>query len=798
MRKSKLKTVCIFVLTALVCTTAAFPLAIQKTTAQNGQSNQAQSQLQSQTPFSNGLILPKTYEQYLPLTAPSDVAVTKDYKAIADGKFIYVYNERTENYSCYEHTSDVTELQFSGDKLYFLDKEPRLHTLEAENPSVVEATTLSCSAFTIDSDIIYYLTFSGGFSKITPANLNTLIADTDNAQDNLPSTPAPAMATYNGSLYYTCEQQKSYLYNLQYDNLSMLLPQTTIRSLALVDGILYYTDSKGDFYAYDFVALQGDVTTAPLHEPISNCSAIASGEDGYIYVVQGSSIRQYSPQEKALTDYEISASSASTTRLAGATDLVLTDDTLFIADKGNGRISSYNGANGETAIYANGAQAKWLASDAKTAVYANETEISIVDLQTEQILKSFNNPTHFSGNVVGVTRVFETYYFLTSANYFYRLSQNEQGEYALTGMQKTISAPKLLTSDIHGNLYVACQDNKIYRFTETEFCDGGAHGTTILTILSATEKIAVDYGGNVYALAGNEVYRYEKQASGYGQEQKIELNETYVYGGKNYTPKLTSFAFSFENNVTYLLYDGNYLVQTDAFQLPTMRNIPVNDTDERIFANESAVFEVVKTKPNALLVAFDLQTLSGATYFPYLSYKRVKTETTALKIGGTNAYSVIAVFDPQTNGYFTYLVLENSTTPLPTEAYQTTYDQPKTGYLSNAVTLYKFPYLCTLLTAHAEKLPRGATVEILGEINELDHAYYHVSYTDETGATKIGYIPQAYAALFNGAPPQSEDYLAGAKESDLDAAWRLAYLVLGFAAICILTDYLLLRKKKDD
>lgn len=788
MRKSKLTTACIFACTALVCTTAVFPLALQKTTAQNGQIDQN----------SNGLILPTTYEQYLPLTAPSDVAVTNDYKAIADGKFIYVYNEKTQSYSCYEHTSDVTELQFSGNKLYFLDKEPRLHTLEAENPSVVHVTDLSCSAFTIDSDVIYYLTFSGGFSKITPANLNTLIADTDNAQDNLPSTPAPAMATYNGSLYYTCEQQKSYLYNLQDDNLSMLLPQTTIRSLALVDGILYYTDSKGDFYAYDFVALRGDVTTAPLHEPIPGCSAIASGEDGYIYVIQGTSVRQYSPKENALTDYEISASSSSNTRLSNATDLVLTGDTLYLADKGNGRISSYHSGKGETAIHKNQAQAIWLASDCNTAVYANETEVFVIDLQTEQILKVFNNPTHFSGNVVGVTRVFETYYFLTSANYFYRLSQNEQGEYALTGMQKTISSPILLTSDIHGNLYVACQDHKLYRFTESEFCDGGANGTTQLTILSATEKIAVDYGGNVYALANNEIYRYEKQANGYAQEQKIELDENYVYGGKNYTPTLTSFAFSFENNVAYLLYDGNYLVQTDEFQLPTMRNIQVNDADESIFASESAVFEVVKTKPNALLVEFDLQTLSGATYFPYLSYKRAKTETTALKIGSADEYSVIAVFDKQTNDYSTYLVLESSTTALPTEEYQQPYDQPKTGYLSNAVTLYKFPYLCTLLTARAEKLPRGATVEILGEINELDHAYYHVSYTDETGTTKIGYIPQAYAALFNGAPPQSEEYLAGATESDLDAAWRLAYLVLGFAAICILTDYLLLHKKKDD
>ena len=98
-------------------------------------------------------------------------------------------------------------------------------------------------------------------------------------------------------------------------------------------------------------------------------------------------------------------------------------------------------------------------------------------------------------------------------------------------------------------------------------------------------------------------------------------------------PILTAFAFGVENNATYLLFNGNFLVQTTAFHLPTVKNIPVDNADESIFAEEEANFEIVKTAEKSLLIAFDVQTLNGADVFPYLSYQRSETEKTALKIG---------------------------------------------------------------------------------------------------------------------------------------------------------------------
>lgn len=90
-------------------------------------------------------------------------------------------------------------------------------------------------------------------------------------------------------------------------------------------------------------------------------------------------------------------------------------------------------------------------------------------------------------------------------------------------------------------------------------------------------------------------------------------------------------------------------------------------------------------------------------------------------------------------------------------------------------------------------------MRVLGEITRLDHDYYQVEVVDGEGnATGVtGYVPKAYVSETDGLPPTSENVIFGATDDNGDAIWRLAYLLLGFAAICILVDFLILRKKKD-
>jgi hypothetical protein len=198
-----------------------------------------------------------------------------------------------------------------------------------------------------------------------------------------------------------------------------------------------------------------------------------------------------------------------------------------------------------------------------------------------------------------------------------------------------------------------------------------------------------------------------------------------------------------------------------------------------------------------LLITFDLHTLTGAEYFPYLSYHREQSELTAIHIGETSKYNILAVFDDEKKTHVTYLALKTACTPIPETEHSVVYtaSQQKTAYLTNAVQLYKYPYLTDLLTVR--QLTRGENVTLLGEMNSGHYAYYRIRYTQD-GVEYTGYIPQSFVTLFNPITPETQHHSHGATQASEDSVWRLAYIMLGLAAICILTDYLLLRTPKDD
>ena len=173
---------------------------------------------------------------------------------------------------------------------------------------------------------------------------------------------------------------------------------------------------------------------------------------------------------------------------------------------------------------------------------------------------------------------------------------------------------------------------------------------------------------------------------------------------------------------------------------------------------------------------------------------RSETELTGLKIGETHGYDLVAVYDTKTQTYTTYLTRPAFVTVVETV---TPYDEENqtVGYVTNAVRLYKFPYLTDLLTF--ADIPKNAQVKLVGEMNELDYEYYYVAYQDgET--TKYGYLPKAYVTPFNGAPPETTTETYGDAEACQDSVWRMTYILLGIAAILVLTDYLILRPKKED
>ena len=748
------------------------------------------------------LLLPTSYEQYLDLTAPTDVAVCEDYTAIADGNVIYVYDKTDGVYREYVHEvnandpskNNVTKLQFdsTGD-LYFLDATYlyvlKPATLELPTPTVQD-TKFPCTSFYLHKNMLYFTDVKPSHTQLSQLDVLTNGIDVNKSETLINSLKGkPTITVYQNELYYTEDNTISkYSFDTNTTAPVAWLPQSQVlTSVQIVDDVLCCTDNAQSFYAYNLLDIMGSHTAEPLVKTQGNFSALSVFEGG-VYAVDGNIIRRFSVADLAFTGYEISNKSASANRISAVTDSYLAGNLLMLADVGNHRISFCDTQTGEflTPIQ-NTLTVSYLVSDGNTVLAANADKAILYSMQTETygaVLAEFDD---FIGNIVGAASVYGKYYLALDNYCHYLLEADETGKWHCTETKRVATRqPSLLTADVYGNLYVA-SGSKIHRYTEEQFLSVDQDGEEVYGNLpQAATKIMVDYAGSLYALIENKLYKL-------GEENAYALNQPLVYVD---TATLTSFAFGIERNETYLVYQENYAAKTTLLNLPTVKTIAVGETGNDIFAKESATFSVVKTLPDALVVYFDIHTLQGAEVFPYVNYERRAQPFTALKIGETQTHNALALFNETTHEYQTCLVLKTQCQELPAEEYRADYETEKFGYLSNAVSLYKFPYLNSALTA--SRLSAGTQVILLGEIDKLDHPYYHVAFIDENGARQTGFIPKAYVTLFNGAPPVPETEIYGGTNDNNDSIYRLCYLILGMGVVCILADLIILKKRKND
>lgn len=743
------------------------------------------------------LLSPQSYEEYLHLESPADVAVTGNYTAIADGEKVFLYDREENEYFSYAHTTKVTKLQFDlSETLYFLDEDMRLYTLDPQTVGKPSAsatkTELSCTTFLIQENDFYYTVESGGQAKISKTTLSTLGMSSDTLVEGI--TPGPTVAHYNGELYYSSGREL-WKYNPAYDNVEYVATcphLSKISAMTIHSGVIMIcseseksaSSQTKNLFAYSLAELDEknnsiDATLLPTDEEGGYLSLSIHGE--YVYAVKNNAVRQYDVTTNSFTSYEICDRSDSVHRLNDAAESCLVGDVLLIADNGNDRIGVYDivAQTYKTPIES-ALDCKYLASDGETVLSASDSVAVLYSLQEEnygQKLATFND---FDAALTGAVGVYGKYYFVTS-DYRYAAENTENG-WTLSAPRRANVSATLLAADAYGYLYVAGGGN-VYKYTEEQFFVDTEREKICEEFPTGAEKMLVDYAGNLYALKSGVLEKI-------GGEE-YPLNSPLVYAE---TAKLRSFAFGIEENIAYLLYDEDYLATTTLLDLPTVQKIAVENADERIFAKESAVFAVVETKPNTLVVRFDIQTLSGAELFPYLSYERRSEPFIALKIGESAQYNVLAVYDETQEEYFTCLALADFCNSA--DAYCTNYETAQTGYLTNDVSLYKFPYLTDLLTV--TKTAGGAQVALLGEVEKLDYKYYHVQYETEDGQMMTGYIPVNYVTSFNGAPPKVETVVVENQTDGLDMLWRCCYLVLGFSVVAILTDVLILRKRKKD
>ena len=817
-------------------TSAQSPMGIQQSLTDTQQA----AMNNPQTP-PDRLITPTDYEQYLPLTKPMDVAVSGDYTAIADGNVIYVYNRFEGVYKTYTHVINtdpnmiamnvVTELQFSDDgDLYFIDGVPYLHVLTREQLSSLNETTVAtntnftCSSFTIEGETMYFTHISGQTATLSYAPLNDLTASS--AKELIDGLIGkPIIAYYDEAIYYT-----NYSISLNKIDVTEKTSEpvcsfaTAVDSLIISSGDLFITNTSGDFYVYnlsrlEYAGLAQYVTPTESDERGGYRALSLQGNN--VYAIRNESIREYRIGD-GFTSYEISANSDAPHRLNGATDSLYIGGKLYSADKNNSRISIRNTATGEITTAQTPSEPIFVASDGNSFAGANETQVWLFDGGiTEPI--AFDN---FNGKIVGITCVYNRYYLVTDTNHYYVIEylpmanpdspEEKTNEFAWQktgGKEKTTKlSPALLSSDVYGNIYVAAKTGDLYKLTETEFPDPDSTGKkisnpTLEISLKSADKFLIDLNENVYILKDNRLVRYD-----YDKANKVctntvtayELGKSLVYGQTDSTAA-TSVAFDCVDEEIYLTYAGNLVISTNAIPLATMKNVFTNGIEQEIFSASTAEFTIVETSANALLIAFDLEAFSKLptgilnNAFPYESYHRDSESRTALKLGSVGEYAIVAIFDSETHTYTNYITNESYfvAEKSPNE-YLLNYKpgEEKTGYLTNAVTLYKYPYLTKLLQVTG--LTKNQEVTLIGEINQLDYNYYRIEFVDENGVTQTGFIPQTYITLFNGEPLTSEQTTYAEKAPNEDELWRLTFLLLGAAAIGILVDLLILHRTKED
>ena len=732
------------------------------------------------------LISPGSYQEYLSLSAPSDVSVADGYTAIADGSRVYIYNQQTNKYTRFDHNHEITKLQFSETNvLYFLDDENTLFTLNVATLAATETGISNCLTFTLYGADIYYTTMSGISTSIYTAPISSPAGKTLLITHRM---YCPAIAFANGSLYYMKGDEYLRKYTLADGSDVSVAELPAVLSLSITENTLVCTSENGGFKAFSLT----DDGLSEIYTAEGNYSSLcALGAN--VYVIKGNSIRNFSISNTEFTNFEISSASSSAHRLNGAKELCLKDDLLFISDVGNSRISVYNTKDSafQTSISTT-ISPTFMASNGETLLTANATQAQLYSLSEDEYGTAVSTlpATQIHGNVIGATEVYGTYYLTTDTNRLY-YSADTNGEITWTEIQRTSHTASLLTSDVYGSIY-AVHGNALYRYTELELLSTTADGDKILDNLPASvSKILVDYERNVYALHGNTLTVYQADNGVYSQAEQITFNESFVYG---VTPMALSLAFNATDNRAYVLYQGNYLTETSALNLSTLQTIACENTQD-IFTESTPQIRLTTVQKNALTIRFDITKLQSASVFPYLSHERSAEERTALILGESGAYYVLSI-PTATGKRESCLVLKEACAPIDKTVYREEFTEAQTGYLVSGSAAYTFPYL-------SEQLQKGALttdtpIQLRAKIKGLETEYYEISYTDANENEVIAYLPTSFVTTFEGSLPETVTQTYGDATANTDAVFRLVYILLGGFAICILVDFLLLRPHNKD
>lgn len=722
------------------------------------------------------LFLPGSYEQYLSLENPAYVAFNGNYIAVADGNKLYFYDVNgTKRYFGYEHCTgadstptNISKIQFSKNgKLFYSDIRNHLYEYDFTANEAVIQDNISCNNFLIEGDYLYTATEATTTTTVTfsYAPLDNIGIDTSKDLGTFEIASKPYMTSQNGKLYCIINNNSRISYDLSTHKdtgeTNKALDGNThqiagLRSVSAFGDYIYYTvyndtnnpDYPNGLYRSDFAGKSERLLTG-------NGYTAVTSYNGKLYCIHGKSIREIEIADGAVrfTGYEISASSDSENRLAETSQSVRAGNLLVTADKGNKRITVYNLVTDTYSVIPcigeNGAfTPNVVATDGETIAVSSERSVYTCKFGE----KTFTLGAERSNTVTGLACVYGNCYFVTLNSAYGKLG--ESGE----AVRETYGTPNALTSDVYGNLYVACSDGTVRKYTEEEFSDPRAEGVaTGISLPAGFTSFRADFKGNLYCLAGNKIYR---NGQIFAEADTAEC----VYRETPEAP--VSLALGFEDKRVFLVYD-NFILKTSALDFPALDSIPTEGKESAIFGTQSEL-NLVTVQPNAVGFRIDLERLKEGSggVFPYEEYFRSASSPRGILLTETQEYNLVAFFGSD-HKYTVNLFQKESCTPVDRASYWQ--EKNETQYVTSDVSLSLFP--CLVPALRSERLSRGTEVNLCGVVSSSDteggallsdYEYAYVSYTTENGKTEYGYLPLSY--------------LTKVKPNAVTEEFRLAYL----------------------
>ncbi len=695
------------------------------------------------------LVLPASREQYLELEAPSWAAFSDEHLAIVDGSTLYLFDRGTQSYKEVALERDVTQIGFSGDRLFLSDRDAGtlgFYEYDYGSGSLNKIPDVNCSTFCIDGDILYTATVGGDRTAIGKFSISALGAH--NYAENLGTVPrhvTPSMTVSGGTLYCAFNEAVYFVDGGQIDNENPFwLSQNPssaedVRAVCALGGEFYYTShgERGGLYR------RGQ--DVPILEDNTLGYLFSYGEK--LYVVAGRAVREIALNEEGatFTDYEISSASASKNRLSGAVDTAMADGTVVWADSGNRRVT----VRREDGTYDNlpvAGTPTLVSTDGSLIAAAAGNRIFYGTNSLETYLET-------AEPVRGIACVYGYLYYVTETAYGCLAPDSEApAEVFHSGH----GSPAALTADAYGDLFVAMSDRRVFRFSEQEFTLESGEGTVVCTLPEGYSSLRADSEGDLLYLVGDDLFLHGTSAP------ILTLGHDYVHTKEAGSP--LAFALGFETDSAYFLF-GNYAVRADGLPVSTLKTIPAEDSFREISRPHTAdgVRKVTVSKSEIGIMA-DLSVLEdGSEYFEYAGRDRIRQTAEGIVLAETETHRVVALYE--NNRSCVYLFRLDGAKPLSPLPHE---EKTGTMFVTNEVYLYHFPALlydgAADVPTHApEPLARGTRVELVEQVEAPERGYAYV----RTGGAE-GYLPLSYLSETDPDGGVDRDFLWGKLKKDIE------------------------------